>query len=435
MIATTLFWLCLLMGAAISVAASMAMLSFVLSAQYSSMPLIRALGEIGWSTSNDSIIMAVPLYILMGEILMRAGIAERMYEAMRQWMSWLPGGLMNANIGFCAVFSASSGSAVATAATIGTVAIPEIKRHGYNERLFLGTLAAGGTLDILIPPSINLIVYGALTDTSIPQLYLAGFLPGFICALLMIVTVIAACLWRPEWGGRRSPTDWPTRLRSLLDLIPPLLIFLVVIGSIYAGLATATEAAALGLVFSCVLAAARRQLTIGVIKLAMESCMKITGMTMAILVAANFLLFVMAMIGLNQQLTAGITTLGLGPYQTLTIVIIVLVLLGTFMETLPMMIATVPIIAPVMFAFGFDPVWFGILIILLMQTGMISPPVGVTLFVVQSIRRSGSVNDVFIGSLPFMLTLAVMIGLLVAFPSIALIVPEMLGNYKPAVLR
>jgi len=163
--------------------------------------------------------------------------------------------------------------------------------------------------------------------------------------------------------------------------------------------------------------------------------MKITGMTMAILVAAYFLLFVMAMIGLNQQLTAGITTLGLGPYRTLAIVIILLVLLGTFMETLPMMIATVPIIAPVMFAFGFDPVWFGILIILLMQTGMISPPVGVTLFVVQSIRRSGSINDVFIGSLPFMLTLAVMIGLLVTFPSIALIVPEMLGNYRPAVMR
>ena len=435
MIATTLFWLCLLMGAAVSVAASMAILSFVLSAQYSPMPLVRALGEIGWSTGNDSIIMAVPLYILMGEILMRAGIAERMYEAMRQWLSWLPGGLMNANIGFCAVFSASSGSAVATAATIGTVALPEMKRHGYNERLFLGTLAAGGTLDILIPPSINLIIYGALTETSIPQLYLAGFLPGLILALLMILTVITACLWRPEWGGRRSQTDWPTRLRTLPDLVPPLLIFLVVIGSIYAGLATATEAAALGLVFSCMLAAARRQLTIEVIKLAIESCMKITGMTMAILTAAYFLLFVMAMTGLNKQLTAGITTLGLGPYETLGIVIVVLVLLGTFMETLPMMIATVPIVAPVMFAFGFDPVWFGILIILLMQTGMISPPVGVTLFVVQSIRRSGSVNDVFIGSLPFMLTLAVMIGLLVAFPSIALIVPEMLGNYKPAVMR
>ena len=157
----------------------------------------------------------------MGEILMRAGIAERMYEAMRQWLSWLPGGLMNANIGFCAVFSASSGSAVATAATIGTVAIPEMKRHGYNERLFLGTLAAGGTLDILIPPSINLIVYGALTETSIPQLYLAGFLPGFICAFLMILTVIAACLWRPRMGRAAEPDRLAdAACASLPDLIP-----------------------------------------------------------------------------------------------------------------------------------------------------------------------------------------------------------------------
>src|SRR5215510_1520539 len=280
MIATTLFWLFVLMGAAVSVAATMAILSFILSFQYSSMPLVRALGEIAWSTGNDAIILAIPLYILMGEILMRAGIAERMYEAMRQWLSWLPGGLMNANIGFCAVFSASSGSAVATAATIGTVAIPEMKRHGYNERLFLGTLAAGGTLDILIPPSINLIIYGALTETSIPQLYLAGFLPGFICALLMILTVIAACLWRPEWGGRPIKTDWPARIRTLPDFIPPLLIFFVVIGTIYTGFATATEAAALGLIFSCILAAWRRRLSLSVLRLAIEGCMRMTAMAM-----------------------------------------------------------------------------------------------------------------------------------------------------------
>jgi C4-dicarboxylate transporter DctM subunit len=432
MITTTLFWLCLLMAAAVSVAATMAMLALILSYNYSPMPLVRAFGEIAWTTGNDAILLAIPLYILMGEILLRAGIAERMYEAMRQWMSWLPGGLMNANIGFCAVFSAASGSAAATAATVGTVAIPEMRRHGYNERLFLGTLAAGGTLDILIPPSINLIVYGALTETSIPQLYLAGFLPGFLCALLMILTIVLACLWRPQWSGRPAPTDWAARMRSLPDLVPPLVIFLLVIGSIYAGWATATEAAALGLVFSCVLCALRRRLTLTVLRLAAESCMKITGMAMAILVAAYFLNFVMATIGLNQQLTGGIKALGLGAYETLGIIIVVLVVLGTFMETLPMMVATLPIIAPVVFSFGFDPVWFGILVILLVQMGMISPPVGMTLFIVQSIRRTGSVNDVFIGALPFMLTLAVMIALLVAFPSIALVVPEVLGNYRPS---
>lgn len=430
MIVTTVFWLFVLMGAAVSVAASMAILSFILSYQYSSMPLIRALGEIAWGASNDSIMMAIPLYILMGEVLMRSGIAERMYESMRLWLSFLPGGLMNANIGFCAAFSASSGSAVATAATIGTVAIPEMKRNRYNERLFLGTLAAGGTLDILIPPSINLIVYGALTETSIPQLYLAGFLPGFILAALMMLTVVAACLWKPEWGGRPSKADWPSRIRSLVDLLPPTAIFLVVIGSIYAGLATATEAAALGLVFSCILAAIRRQFTLTMFKLAAENCMRITGMTMAIMIAAYFLNFVTASIGLNSQFVAAVKSLGLGPYGTMAFIIVLLLLLGTFMETLPMMVAAVPIIAPVVFALGFDPVWFGILVILLAQAGMISPPTGMTLFVIQGIRRSGSVNDVFIGSLPFMGTLLVMIALLVAFPRIALIVPELLGGYR-----
>ena len=430
MIVTTIFWLCVLMGAAVSVAASMAVLSFILSYQYSPMPLTRALGEVAWGASNDSIMMAIPLYILMGEILMRSGIAERMYESMRLWLSFLPGGVMNANIGFCAAFSASSGSAVATAATIGTVAIPEMNRNRYNERLFLGTLAAGGTLDILIPPSINLIVYGALTETSIPQLYLAGFLPGLVLALLMILTVVFACVWKPHWGGRRSKASWPDRLRSLADLLPPAVIFLVVIGSIYAGLATATEAAALGLVCSCLLAAMRRQLTLTMLRLATENCIRLTGMTMAIMIAAYFLNFVTASIGLNNQFVEAVQSLGLGPYGTLAIVILLLLLLGTFMETLPMMVAAVPIIAPVVFALGFDPVWFGILIILLAQAGMISPPTGMTLFVIQGIRRSGSVNDVFIGSLPFMGTLLVMIALLVAFPGIAMIVPELLGGYR-----
>ena len=431
MITSTLFWLFFLMGVGVSIAATMGMLAVILSYQFSPLPLTRAIGEIAWQTCNDPIILAVPLYILMGEILMRSGIAERMYEAMRQWLSWLPGGLMNANIGFCAVFSANSGSAVATTATIGTIAIPEIKKHNYNEPLFLGTLAAGGTLDILIPPSVNLIFYGALTNTSIPQLYLAGFLPGFICAFLMILTIIFACLWRPAWGGTPIKTDWQTRIRVLPDFIPPLLIFCIVIGTIYAGFATATEAAALGLVFSCILAAWHKRLSLSVIKLAIEGCMKMTGMAMAILVAAYFLNLVMGIIGLNGQFTSAVENLGFGPYQTLFAVIVFYLILGTFMETLPMMVATVPIIEPVMRSLGFDPVWFGILIILLVQVAMISPPVGMTLFVVQGLRKTGNINDVFLGSAPFMVTLCLMIVLLVVFPSIALIVPELIGGYKP----
>ena len=220
------------------------MVGLALDQLYSFLPLRLALGEMAWATTTDVILVAIPLFILLGEILLRAGIAERMYGAMSHWLSWLPGGLMHSNIGACTLFAAVCGSSVATAATIGTVAIEQIERHGYNERLFLGTIAAGGTLGILIPPSINMIIYGVLTDTSIPQLYLAGFLPGFVLAGLFMadgpdrLPDPAA----PGAGGA-ARASWPARLRSLPDLLPPLVIFLLVIGSIYAGLATPTEAA------------------------------------------------------------------------------------------------------------------------------------------------------------------------------------------------
>ena len=199
------------------------------------------MGEIAWGTSNNFLLVAIPFFVLLGEILLRSGMAERMYNALVLWMPWLPGGLMHSNIAACAMFAATSGSSVATAATIGTVALGEIEKRGYSERLFLGTIAAGGTLGILIPPSINMIVYGVLTETSIPKLYLAGFIPGLVLASLFSLTVLIICIVRPQLGGRRTSATWEQRLAALPDLLPPLIIFLAVIGSIYAGWATATE--------------------------------------------------------------------------------------------------------------------------------------------------------------------------------------------------
>ena len=199
------------------------------------------MGEIAWGTSNNFLLVAIPFFVLLGEILLRSGMAERMYNALVLWVPWLPGGLMHSNIAACAMFAATSGSSVATAATIGTVALGEVEKRGYSERLFLGTIAAGGTLGILIPPSINMIVYGVLTDTSIPKLYLAGFIPGIVLAGLFSLTVLVICLIRPALGGKPTPTSWAQRIAALPDLLPPLIIFLAVIGSIYAGWATATE--------------------------------------------------------------------------------------------------------------------------------------------------------------------------------------------------
>src|ERR687889_402499 len=228
MVATALILLLVLIGLSIPVGAALGVLGLVLDPLYSMLPLTRAVGELAWSTNNEFLLVAVPLFILLGEILLRAGFAERMYSAMSLWLSWLPGGLMHANIGASTLFSATSGSSVATAATVGTVAIPQIKRYGYNEPLFLGSLAAGGTLGILIPPSINLVIYGVLTNTSVPQLYLAGFLPGFVLGLIFMATIVICCIARPALGGQSVRATWGERISGLVGVVPPMIIFLVV---------------------------------------------------------------------------------------------------------------------------------------------------------------------------------------------------------------
>lgn len=424
MILTTILVLLGMLALSIPVAAVLGALAMMLGQIYAFLPLHLAIGELAWVSNTSVILVAIPLFILLGEILLRSGIAENMYAAATHWLSWLPGGLMHSNIGSCAMFAAISGSSVATAATIGTVAIDQIGKHGYNERFFLGTIAAGGTIGILIPPSINMIVYGVLTETSIVQLYLAGFTPGIILAGLFMLTVVVGCVLRPKWGGRKVETNWENRIRSLPDLIPPILIFIVVIGSIYAGIATPTESAALGVLAALALVAWRRRLTISMLRLALEGTMRTTAMIMAILVAAYFLNFVINIIGLTAQVNAMITELGWTPMQTLLGVIFFYVILGMFMETLSMMVATVPIITPVIVSLGFDPVWFGIIIILLIETAMITPPVGINLFVVQGVRGRGHLHDVMIGASPFVITLMLMIVLLIIFPDIAMWLPN-----------
>ncbi len=417
-----------LLALAVPVAAGLGILGLILSGVYSPLPLSLAMGEIAWGTSNNFLLVAIPFFVLLGEILLRSGMAERMYNALVLWMPWLPGGLMHSNIAACAMFAATSGSSVATAATIGTVAMGEIEKHGYSERLFLGTIAAGGTLGILIPPSINMIVYGVLTETSIPKLYLAGFIPGIVLASLFSLTVLIFCIARPELGGKPTSATWEQRIRALPDLLPPLIIFLAVIGSIYAGWATATESAALGVIAAVGIAVWNRRLTLRVMLHAFEGTMRTTAMIMAILLAAYFLNFVITSIGLTFRVNSFITGLGLTPAQLLIAVIIFYFILGMFMETLSMMVATVPIIAPIMFKAGYDPVWFGIIVIILIELAMITPPVGINLYVVQGLRKRGRIDDVIIGASPFVITMLIMIAILSYWPQLALWLPRLAGN-------
>jgi len=416
-----------LLGSSIAVAAGMGLAGVILNQMYSTMPMSRIVGELTWSTTSNFILTAIPFYIMFGEILLRSGTAERMYAALVQWFSWLPGGLMHSNIGACALFGSVSGSSVATAATIGVVAMGEIDKHKYNEPLFLGTLAAGGTLGILIPPSINMIIYGVMTDTSVPKLYLAGFLPGAILTVLFSLTVLVACLWKPQWGGNKIETNWEMRIKLLPDLLPPLVLLLIVIFSIFFGIATATEAAAVGIVGALVITAQRGRLSWRMLRDVCEGTVRTTAMVVAILVGAFFLNVIIQTIGLTQQLSRLISAYQLSPVQVLWAVIVLYLVLGTFMEELSMMISTIPITTPLMVQAGYDPVWYGILLVLLIQTAMISPPFGINLFVIHGIRGRGTLSDVEKGSAPFVIALLAMIAMICVWPDIVMVAVRWFG--------
>jgi C4-dicarboxylate transporter DctM subunit len=399
------------------------LLGFGVDYFYSPFPLIRGLGERVWSSSDSGLLIAIPFFVLLGEFLVRAGIAERTYRALDAWFSWLPGGLIHANIGTATMFSATSGSSVATAATVATVAMPQAERLGYDQRLFAGAIAAGGTLGIMIPPSINLIIYGFLTETSIPRLFLAGLIPGLMLAVGFMVITAILCKLYPSLGGPTRSATWGERFGGLKHLVPLLALFGVVIGSIYAGWATPTESAAIGVAMAALIAAANRGLTLQVVRDSLIGTVRTTAMVMFVIVGAYFLNFTLGAAGLGRELTALLDNLGLGPYQTLFVIIALYIVLGFFIETMALMIATIPIVVPVVVGLGFDPIWFGILVIVLVEMALITPPVGLNLYVVQAARAKGRFSDVMIGAFPYVVGMFIMILALVLFPQIALFLP------------
>jgi C4-dicarboxylate transporter, DctM subunit len=424
MLATALALLVVLLAVSVPVAAVMGVLGLALNQFFATMPLYRAMGDIIWNSSAEYILIAIPMFVMLGEVLLRSGIAERVYNAIAKWLTWLPGGLMHANIGTCAMFAATSGSSVATAATVGVVALPQVKIRGYNESLFLGTLAAGGTLGILIPPSINFILYGLLTSTSVPRLYLAGMIPGLVLTSFFMLIVLVYCLIDPAKGGTKIETSWGERFAGLKDLIAPLFIFFVVVGSIYAGWATPTEAASMGVFAALILAAWERALSWKMLKAVFEGTMRTTAMIMLIIIAAQFLNFVLASIGLTDGIGKMIEGLGLGKYGTMILIVIFYLILGCFMETISMMILTTPFIYPIVIKLGWDPIWWGIVLTILIEAALVTPPVGLNLYVVQGLRESGGIGDVIKGALPFVFGMLALIGLLMAVPDVALWLPN-----------
>ncbi len=415
-----------LLALSIPVGIVLFLLGFGVDQFFSSFPLTRGLGNMVWSSSNSATLIAIPFFVLLGEILVRSGVATRTYAALDRWVSWLPGGLVHANVATATMFSATSGSSVATAATVATVAMPQAEKLGYDPKLFSGAIAAGGTLGIMIPPSINLIVYGFLTQSSIPQLFLAGLIPGLALALAFLIVTAIICTIRPDLGGQRRLFPFAQMARALLDLIPILILFGLIVGSIYRGWATPTEAAAVGVVGALLIAAAFGGISLTMMRDSLLGTVKITSMIMLIIIGASFLNFTLSSAGLGRELTAFMEGLGLGPMGFIMVVVVLYIVLGFFIETLSLMVVTIPIIVPMVLAQGYDVIWFGILMIVLIEMALITPPVGLNLYVVQGARKSGSLNEVMLGALPYCLVMLAMAFALIWLPDIALWLPNAL---------
>ncbi len=413
-----------LMFIGLHVATALFLVSMVGSLVYLGLPTLLTFGENTWGVLNDFIMTAVPLFILLGEILLRSGVTERMYTSLSDWLGQMSGGLLHTNIGASAMFAAVSGSSVATAATIGTVALPAFRQRHYNERLVLGSIASGATLGILIPPSINMIIYGAITNTSIGRLFSAGILPGLLLAALFMVVIAIMCKIRPEWAGTgEEKVPLGLRLRRTVALLPPVFIFVIVMGSIYFGWATPTEAAALGVVASLVLAVGNGKLSFAMLHSAFEATIRTTSMILLIIVAAFYMNFIISILGIPQTMANFVAATGATPLMTMVLLTIFYLILGCFLETLSMMIATVPVVVPVIVALGMDPVWFGIYLVLMMEMALITPPMGMNLYVVQGVRGGGPLRDVILGTLPFLGVMILFVGFLIAVPEFVLWLP------------
>ncbi|MFV1491150.1 TRAP transporter large permease [Phaeobacter sp. JH18-32] len=413
-----------LLSLSIPVGIVLFLLGFGIDAFFSPFPLTKGLGNLVWSTSNNATLIAIPFFVLLGEVLVRSGIANRTYAALDRWVSWMPGGLVHANVATSTMFSAISGSSVATAATVATVAMPQAEKLGYDPKLFSGAIAAGGTLGIMIPPSINLIVYGFLTQSSIPQLFLAGLMPGLLLAVGFMLITVLICMIRPELGGVRRVFPIAEMIRGLFQLIPIVILFGAIIGTIYMGWATPTEAAAVGVAGAVLIAAAFGGVSIKMISESIVGTIKITSMIMLVIIGASFLNFTLASAGLGAELQALLNGLGFSPLMTMLVIVCMYIVLGFFIETLSLMVVTIPIIVPLVAALGYDVIWFGIMMIVLVEMALISPPVGLNLYVVQGARKSGKLSDVMLGTIPFVFVMLLMVAALLAFPQIALYLPE-----------
>lgn len=384
----------------------------------------KALGIVSWGAANSFTLAAIPLFVLMAEILLGSGLSTRLYNGVAPFMRRLPGGLLHTNIAGSGIFAAISGGSAPTAAAMSTVALPELAARGYNLRLTAGSLAAGGTLGILIPPSITMIIYATFTETSIARLFAAGLIPGILLALCYMGFIMLRVVMNPALAPKDTARATASELgHALLDIVPFLLLIMIVLGSIYGGFATPTEAGAVGTIGAILIAALYRRLSWSLLTEALSRTAVMSGNILFIVFTSMIFAYATALSGIGEDLVAMLEDAEVSRLAFLLIVMVVFAILGCFMEGLGMIAIIVPVIFPALVALDVDPIWFGVFVVILVELGQLTPPLGVILFVVASSSDKVKVEDVIMGTLPFFIIILAFMMLLIAFPQIALFLP------------
>ncbi len=388
---------------------------------------IKQLATIAYAQSANFVLLVVPLFVLMGEALAATRIGRDLFTAAQIWLRALPGSLACGTIAACACFAAVCGSSPVTAATIGAMAIPEMIKKGYDKRLAYGVTAAGGTLGILIPPSIPMVLYGVITETSIGSLFIAGIVPGLLMALLLAITVWYQVWRNPAIAPKASSTAIETqRWTSLRSVIPVLVLAVLVLGSIYTGIATPTEAGAVGAVGALLIAFALSALSRTIVVRCLDNTVRTTAMFIFLIIGGLFSAFVLARLGIPQATAKLLVSLDVPPWMILVLINLLLMVLGMFMDPMSIMVIMVPVFFPAVTQLGYDPVWFGVIVTINMEIAAISPPVGFNLFVLKTVIPGADMKDIMRGSLIFIVPLAIGILMLIAWPDIALWLPNLM---------
>ena len=381
-----------------------------------------------WRSASTWELSAVPIFIMMGELMYRSDMSERLFRGLSPWVARIPGGLLHTNIAGCTIFAAVSGSTTATTATVGKITTAALAERNYDQGLAVGSLAGAGSLGLMIPPSISFIIYGVLSETSIARLFAAGVFPGLLIAGLYSGYIGLRAAANPTLAPRGTDTYTAVdRLRGLLDLLPVSVLVIFVLGSLYSGIATPSEAAAVGFLGAFLMVLLTGQLTWKLFVDSIAGTIRITTMGITILVAANFMSSAMAYLHVPQEIAKFIVDLGLSRYALILLVAVFYVILGLFLDGLSIMVMTLPITLPLVVAVGFDPIWFGVFIVIMIELGLVTPPIGFNLFVLQ-VMTGHTMGFISRAAFPFFLLLCVAAVIITAFPEIALWLPDALFN-------